>query len=156
MEITDAELDALVEGKPKLKRKGGQRVPEKIFDKALELIALGHSQTSAARELGISWTTIRSKVDRDPDYAKRFDDANEASIQVLEDECRRRATNGSDLLLIFLLKARRPNVYRDNVRHEHEGRVDLRLQVAAEEFERRFADRAERVRAIEATGLRDS
>jgi hypothetical protein len=138
------------------KRKRGQRVPEHVFQRAIELIEQGHSQTSAAAELGIHHTTIARKIQADAEYAKRFDEANEASIQLLEDEARRRAMNGSDLLTIFLLKARRPNVYRDNVKHEHEGRVDLRLQVAAEEFERRFADRAERVRAIEATGLRDS
>lgn len=39
-------------------------------------------------------------------------DAAEAGIDLLEDEARRRAMGGSDLLLIFLLRNRRPAVYR--------------------------------------------
>lgn len=38
--------------------------------------------------------------------------AEEESIDALEDEARRRALDGSDLSLIFLLKHRRPAVYR--------------------------------------------
>ena len=64
-------------------------------------------------------------------YAARFAEAEEQAIQALETEARRRALVGaerpllykgkvvghvrafSDLLLMFLLKAKRPEVYRD-------------------------------------------
>jgi hypothetical protein len=39
----------------------------------------------------------------------------------LELEARRRAMTTSDVLLIFLLKALRPTIYRENVRLEHTG-----------------------------------
>src|SRR5206468_803097 len=52
----------------------------------------------------------------DEQFADAWEDALEAGTQVLEDEARRRALDRSDTLLIFLLKARRPHVYRDNVR----------------------------------------
>lgn len=68
----------------------------------------------------------------DPEFRARWDDALEQAIQVLEEEARRRAVVGvrrpvfqsgklvgtvtdySDTLLIFLLKAQRPQKYRDN------------------------------------------
>jgi hypothetical protein len=40
-----------------------------------------------------------------------WDDAIEAGTDLLEDIARRRAVAQSDLLLIFLLRARRPHVY---------------------------------------------
>lgn len=64
---------------------------------------------------------------------------------MLEQEARRRAVDGvedfrldrdggehtfrrySDTLLIFLLKAKRPDVYRERYEHEHRGQVALRL-----------------------------
>lgn len=60
----------------------------------------------------------------DPEYAKAFADAKEESIELLEKSVRQRAMRArkpSDLLSIFLLKAARPNVYRDNAKVELTG-----------------------------------
>ena len=74
----------------------------------------------------------------DPAYAEAFLGAQEEAVEALELEARRRAEKGvvkpvyyqgevcgtvreySDTLLIFLLKAARPERYRDNARIEHE------------------------------------
>lgn len=40
---------------------------------------------------------------------------------MLEDVARQRAIEGSDRLLMFLLKARRPRTYRERVLNEHTG-----------------------------------
>lgn len=74
----------------------------------------------------------------DPAYAEAFLAAQEEAVEALELEARRRAEKGvvkpvyyqgevcgtvreySDTLLIFLLKAARPEKYRDNARIEHE------------------------------------
>jgi hypothetical protein len=74
----------------------------------------------------------------DPAYAEAFLAAQEEAVEALELEARRRAAQGvlkpvyyrgavcgrvreySDTLLIFLLKAARPEKYRDNARIEHE------------------------------------
>jgi hypothetical protein len=45
----------------------------------------------------------------------------QASTEGLERIAVRRASKGSDVLLIFLLKAGRPEVYRDHHRVEHTG-----------------------------------
>jgi hypothetical protein len=57
----------------------------------------------------------------DPEYAAAFETAREEAIELLEKIARQRATRSrkpSDLLLIFMLKAARPEVYRDNARVE--------------------------------------
>ena len=47
----------------------------------------------------------------DPQFAGEVNSAIEAATDLLEDEARRRAMDCSDLLLIFLLRARRPRLY---------------------------------------------
>lgn len=76
-----------------------------------------------ARQDHYNWIT-------DPEYAAAFESAREESIELLEKSARNRAMRTrkpSDLLTIFLMKAARPDKYRDNVRVEHSG--DLRLIV---------------------------
>jgi len=47
----------------------------------------------------------------------------EDAVDVLEAVARRRAVQGSDTLLIFLLKAARPAKYRERHQVEHSGRL---------------------------------
>ncbi len=79
------------------------------------------------------------KNDPDGSYAVAFAIAEERAVQRMEQEARRRAIEGvaephfwkdqqvgtiqkySDTLLIFMLKSKRPAVYRDNVAVEHSG-----------------------------------
>ena len=63
----------------------------------------------------------------DPVYAQRFLATEEEAIESLEAVAQQRARERSDLLLIFLLKAKRPEVYRERF----EGRIDARVTVAA-------------------------
>ena len=49
----------------------------------------------------------------DPAFAKRWELAVEEAVEVLEAMARQRAMKSSDLLLIFLLKALKPDVYRE-------------------------------------------
>jgi hypothetical protein len=65
---------------------------------------------------------------KNPEYREAFEEAFEAGTQKLEAAAIERASRKakpSDILLIFMLKARRPDVYRDNVKHEHTGKIDL-------------------------------
>ena len=56
---------------------------------------------------------------RHPEYAEAFEDARQHSADHLEEVARARAVQGSDVLLIFLLKGLRPEIYRE--RFEHSG-----------------------------------
>jgi hypothetical protein len=87
---------------------------------------------SACRAARVGRSTAYRHRESDPDFADRWDDAIETAVDGMESEARRRAVDGtekpvfykgeqcgtireySDTLLIFLLKANRPEKYRDN------------------------------------------
>lgn len=95
----------------------------------------------AAAVAGVTPSAAYTARRRDPAFAKAFDEAIQASTPRLEQEAIRRAFHGtpkpvyqsgklvgmmreySDTLLIFLLKGRKPDTYRDNVR------VDMAMDV---------------------------
>ena len=125
-------------------KKGGTRVSAKdaassktATRKARFLEAFMRDATvfHAARAASIDRGTHYAWLKNDPEYARAFSDAEEEAVQNLEAEARRRAVEGvdkpvfyrgqaigkirdySDLLLIFLLKAKRPELYRDRFDH---------------------------------------
>lgn len=85
----------------------------------------------AAEEAGITRTTIRDWLKKDPDFAEKFAAAKEEATERLLAEARRRAEEGttkpvfyqgvecgqireySDTLLIFLLKGLMPETFRE-------------------------------------------
>jgi Bacteriophage Sf6, terminase small subunit-like len=93
--------------------------------RALFLGALteGASVTAACNRAVITRRTVYNWWEADPEFAAAWDDAIEAGTDALEDEALRRAKDKSDTLLIFLLKARRPEKYKDRVSTEHRGTV---------------------------------
>lgn len=92
------------------------------------------------------WYVLRRD---DPEFAKLWDEAMELGVEGLEDEAIRRAHDGvekpifhngkqcgsvreySDVLLMFLLKGRKPEKYRDNKRVEHTMSDSLADRLAA-------------------------
>ena len=102
--------------------------------------------SGAAKKAGVGVRTVHDWQQADPRFKADLDDVQEGITQALEREAVKRAVEGStediyhqgkvvgavqkksDLLLIFLLKAKRPLVYRDNVKHEVsvDGPVTLR------------------------------
>lgn len=101
----------------------------------------------------------------DPDYAQAFDAAGEIAVERLEQEARRRAVDGvdepvfykgdqvasvrkySDTLLIFLLKAARPERYRERfdvtTRVVTVDAVDAEIAKLESELERRAVEGAD-------------
>lgn len=78
--------------------------------------------THAARAAGIGRRTHYDWLDADPEYAERFRAVQEESTDVLEQVAIQRAKDGSDTLLIFLLKGRKPHMYRERYNVEHTGK----------------------------------
>src|SRR4030067_1127 len=70
----------------------------------------------ASSAVGISTRTAYDHRKGDPAFAEAWDVAIDEGINSLEDEAVRRALKGSDTMLIFLLKCRRPDVYSDRAR----------------------------------------
>jgi hypothetical protein len=78
----------------------------------LTAIGAGNSVTAACQVAGLGHTAAYQWRADDGDFAAAWDDAADQSVDLLEDEARRRAMTQSDLLLIFMLRHRRPDVYR--------------------------------------------
>lgn len=90
------------------------RTPEK-GERLLAKLRQGYSVAAACKAEKIGRTAYYAWIKSDPEFAAAAEDAIEAGTDLLEDEAKRRATGprGSDTLLIFLLKARRPEKYRE-------------------------------------------
>lgn len=83
-------------------------------------LARGCSVTQACKLAGVSRQHAYRCRARSERFAAQWQDAWESGTDALEDEATRRALAGSDVLLMFLLKARRPEKFRDHVRVEHD------------------------------------
>jgi hypothetical protein len=97
---------------------------------------------AACRDTGIARSTHYEWVARDPEYVVALREAEDVAIEAMEGEARRRAVLGtskpvyqggrqvgdvteySDTLMVFLLKALRPDKYRE--------RVDLTVDIRRE------------------------
>lgn len=86
----------------------------------LAILADGGSVTKAAGATGMTrqgWYLIREK---DPEFAKAWDDAVEAGTDYLEDVATARAVEKSDFLMALMLKARRREKYSDKAEVKQE------------------------------------
>ncbi len=88
-----------------------KRVWEKAFLAALENTG---SVTQAAETAKISRFTVYEYKRNDPAFAASWEQALDAGADTLEDEARKRAFAGSDVLLMFLLKGIRPQKWRES------------------------------------------
>lgn len=123
-----------------LKARGGRRATfaeQWNAKKKVEFLSClrdeGMTIRDAADRVGVSCTTLYKTRGEDVEFAAAWDVAYDQGTTVLEAEAQRRAVQGvtepvfnkgvivghvqkySDLLLIFLLKARAPQRFRDNV-----------------------------------------
>lgn len=121
------------------------RARETWQEKFLKAFAETGVVSDAAKVCGRSRATVYRERDRNEEFAAAWDDANEVAADVLEREAVRRAVEGvdepvfhagqevgavrrySDRLLEFLLRARRPEKFRDNHRHEVAGEATVRF-----------------------------
>jgi hypothetical protein len=109
----------------------------------LEFLIEGGHVAGACRAANIGRSTAYRHRQKDEAFAVAWADAEEYSTERLEEEAYRRAHDGlvrnkydkdgnllqeelvySDTLMIFLLKARRPDKYRERFDVNHSGRVD--------------------------------
>lgn len=75
--------------------------------------------SQAAKKAGISRQAAYRAYDSDLEFQARWDSALEEACDVLEKEAWRRALKQSDTLLIFLLKAHRPQKYREVIQTQN-------------------------------------
>lgn len=114
-------------------RRGGPPEAQRLqwVEPFLTAIAGGSSVAGACKAIGVHFTTVHQRRRKDPQFAKAWNEALDLQTRMLEQEAQRRAYHGvekpirfkgevvdverqySDVLLMFLLKARRPHKYRD-------------------------------------------
>lgn len=103
--------------------------------------------TAACEAVGISRQTAYQERQRNEEFAVAWADVEEHTTERMEREAYRRAVEGvtkplvsagkhvtdvteySDGLLQFMLRARRPERYRENVKVEHSGRVEQHVRM---------------------------
>jgi hypothetical protein len=76
---------------------------------------------AACQAAGIARETVYRNREASAEFRAAWDSALEDAIDVLEATARQRAQASSDTLLIFLLKAHRPEKYRETTRQEISG-----------------------------------
>jgi hypothetical protein len=107
--------------------------------------------TAACAAVGIGRRTVYDARQADEGFALAWHDLEEATTERMEAEAYRRAVRGvtrdvrhqgvvvgeeqhySDTLLIFMLKARKPEMYRENVKVEHAGKLEHDLSAMSDD-----------------------
>lgn len=100
-----------------------KRTPKRVQE-IVAALSEGKSVSAACTAAGIGRTAYYEWRQEDKYFADLTDAAIESGTDALEDHALSRAkdkANPSDTLTIFLLKARRPDKYRDNQTIRHEG-----------------------------------
>lgn len=110
---------------------GANGTPEKEpwEDRFLDLLAETGNVSKAAKGARVGRRTVYTHRAERSEFAERWKEAEALGADALEDECRKRAFGGSDTLMIFLLKAHKPEKYREVVRNEWTGKDGSAIQV---------------------------
>jgi hypothetical protein len=87
----------------------------------LAKLARGWSVSAACKAAKIARTTYYAWRNEDEVFAALCDDAIEMGTDQLEDVATRQAIKGNTALMVLLLKARRPEKYRERLQTEHVG-----------------------------------
>lgn len=83
-------------------------------ERFLRVFALGGTVMEAARAAGVAAITVHRERRRDPEFARRFQDALELNTDGVEDLLRNLAAGGNVTAIFGVLRARRPSVWRES------------------------------------------
>lgn len=113
----------------------------------LEAFRVCGTVSGACKVVNIGRRTVYDARNRDEEFAQAWQELEDTTTDRMEREAFRRAVEGverdiyfkgdpvgterqfSDTLLIFMLKARKPQIYRENVHIQHGGEVAQRVTV---------------------------
>lgn len=84
-------------------------------EKFLEEYAKGLTVAQAARKVGVSDITVFNHINKNPDFKRRYQAAMETNTDVLEDSLHSIARGGNLTAIFGMLKARRPERWRERM-----------------------------------------
>ena len=93
----------------------------------VELFRQNGNVSQTCREIGIQPSRFRYWLSSDESFREFFEEARDQFSDELEGVATVRALAGSDKMLEILLKANRPNKYRESVKVQVDQRATLRL-----------------------------
>ena len=132
-----------------MRRRSKARFTKEKRKQFLEVLGETANITDACRDCGVCRSTVYQWRDKDVDFAAAWAAAIERGTDALEDEAVRRALEGrvepvfyqgaecgrvrkySDSLLMFLLRARRPEKFKDRPGNEPTGETSLKAVLDA-------------------------
>ena len=95
------------------------RVRTRIWRAAfLRTLAKTPNVSLACRSARISTRAAYNAREADPEFAEQWLAALNQSVDKVEAKVFEQAIDGNEQLAMFILKAHRPEIYRENVRHE--------------------------------------
>ena len=101
------------------------RVPDPDWHEAFLVSLMEDGNVRAAcKAAKVDRTTAYRHRETDKAFADQWDAAKKIGLESLRDVANERARRGSDVLLIFLLKAHDP-AYRETVNQNHSGEVTM-------------------------------
>jgi hypothetical protein len=124
-------------GRTPRQRRNGRKTAD-AETRYLDALRDGKSIAAAARAAGIGRRTAYDWRDRDAVFAARWDEAFDEGTDRLEDLALAGAEQGSERLLLALLKARRPERYQ-RMQVEHTGSLEVMLSHAANTLAQKLA-----------------
>ena len=89
--------------------------PQPWWSPFFSALATWGSMRQATRTVDVAYHTVLHVKAHSPTFRLLYELAMDLSVQTLEDEAKRRALGGSDILLIFMLKGAAPEKYKERV-----------------------------------------
>lgn len=89
---------------------------------------LGHAN-AASKAIGCNECTPYSWRHKDHEFRKAWDALESETTKTLEETLFQRALDGDTTAAIFMLKARRPSVYRESLNVKHGGKVGVAVEI---------------------------
>lgn len=99
----------------KPKQKKTAKIDTSWHDRFLRLFACSLNAALAAEGAGVSRNTVYEHRKLFPEFAEQWAEAKAEAAERLQGRAYERAMSQSDLLIIFLLKAHMPEIYRERL-----------------------------------------
>jgi hypothetical protein len=103
----------------------------------------------SAKAAGVSRKTVYEYRNNCSEFSRRWDEAEQRGLDMLEDIARKRAMQSSDGLIMFLLKHKRPMTY--NPPAQAQVQMDV-ANLSDDELQREIADLEARILAASTAG----